>query len=130
MIAIDTNVLVRYLTQDDQQQAKIATKFINEHKDAACIFINLIVLCELVWVLETAYNYHRNLIASVLEKILCTKQFKIENLAAAEIALKFYRTSNVDFSDYLIAENNRSYGCCHTVSFDKDAIRSKAFIAI
>ena len=53
MIGIDTNILVRYLTQDDLTQAKIVEELFDLH--ATCpnsIFINNIVICELIWVLD------------------------------------------------------------------------------
>jgi predicted nucleic-acid-binding protein len=61
MIGLDTNVLARYLVRDDPG------------------FINRIVLCELVWVLESAYGYSKDTIVAVLEKLLRTSQLKISN---------------------------------------------------
>ena len=68
-----SNVLVRFLVRDDRQQAKSAVKHIRKATagDGLC-FINLIVFCELVWVLESAYGYSKLEIADVLEKILAT----------------------------------------------------------
>jgi AbrB family looped-hinge helix DNA binding protein len=64
VIGLDTNVLVRYLVQDDARQAAVATRQIEANR----CFINLIVLCELVWVLDAAYGYDRQEIAGVIEK--------------------------------------------------------------
>jgi predicted nucleic-acid-binding protein len=119
MLGIDTNILVRHLVQDDPKQAKLATNFILSRQDEGSFFINSIVLCELVWVLESAYEYGRKVIAGVLEIILQTRQFKIENLEAAQRALSAYIENNSDFSDHLIAEVNYSHNCTETVSFDK-----------
>ena len=127
MLGIDTNILVRYLTQDDPKLASIVTKFFNKQHDDGSIFINCIVLCELVWVLETAYEYNQKLIAMVLEKILQTKQFKIDNLTAVQRALQAYKRHNADFADHLIAEINHANGCQDTISFDKKAIKTHAF---
>jgi predicted nucleic acid-binding protein len=69
MIGIDTNVLVRHLVQDDLRQARAATQVITQRctRDDPG-FINRIVLCELVWVLESAYGYPKVTIVAVLEK--------------------------------------------------------------
>jgi len=78
MIGIDANVLVRYIVQDDAKQSKTATHYIESHCSISSPgFINSIVLCEIVWILESAYEYSRNDIATVLEKILSTRQFHI-----------------------------------------------------
>ena len=74
MIGVDTNVLVRYIVQDDIEQSKDATRFIEKRISSSNPgFINQIVLCELVWVLKRAYGYEKTIIFEVLEKILQTK---------------------------------------------------------
>ena len=80
MIGLDTNVLVRYLVQDDPGQSRKATQVIAKRctRDDPG-FVNRIVLCELVWVLESAYGYSKDTIVAVLEKLLRTSQLKISN---------------------------------------------------
>ena len=95
MTGIDTNVLVRYLVQDDAEQARKATYFItNECSTDDTGLINRIVLCELVWVLETAYDYPRNAVAMALEKILRTAQFTVEDHQEAWLAFRDYQRSS------------------------------------
>lgn len=130
MLGIDTNILVRYLTQDDKKQAEVVTNFFSKQHNDSSIFINCIVLCELVWVLESAYNYSKDLIAKVLDKILQTKQFKIDNSAAAQRALHAYKKYGADFADHLIAEINYTHGCNDTVSFDKKGVKNCTFKSI
>lgn len=77
MIGVDTNILVRYLTQDDPEQARKASREIDQGAEAGeTFFITDVVMCELVWVLETAYDYDRLQIADTLDKVLATKQFQ------------------------------------------------------
>ena len=128
MIGLDTNVLVRYIVQDDPEQSKIATDFIEKRISSANPgFINHIVLCEIVWVLKKAYGYHKNIIISVLEKILQTKEFIFENAEVAWIALKEYEKDEADFSDYLIAVLNRFADCDYSITFDHTASKFKYF---
>jgi predicted nucleic-acid-binding protein len=127
MIGIDTNVLVRYLVQDGLEQARKATRFIeNECTPDEPGLINRIVLCELVWVLETAYGYPRESVAIALEKILRTSQLAIEDGPEARAAFRDYQ-DGADFADSLIAAVNRRLGCQRTVTFDRKAGRRAGF---
>lgn len=101
MIGLDTNVLVRYVTQDDPAQAEQATRLI----ETRCATANPgrvahIVLCELVWVLTRAYGYSKAQVVSVLEQILVTAELAVEDEGLAFQALDAYRTGGADFSDY------------------------------
>jgi predicted nucleic-acid-binding protein len=121
MIGLDTNILVRYLTQDDSAQFAKAAAFIDAASERDEQFlVNAPVLCELVWVLATVYDYSREEIAQALEQIFTTAQFEIERLDEARQALGDFRSSKADFSDALIGRINRSLGAKHTVTFDRD----------
>ena len=122
MIGLDTNVLVRYLAQDDPTQGALAEEFI----ETVCsekfpAFINHIVLCETVWVLERCYHVEKATLTIILEKILKTEQFKIQNIDMVWRALKEFKKSAADFADCLLAQCNLGNGCEHTVTFDKKA---------
>lgn len=119
MNGLDTNVLVRYLVQDDLEQWRLADEYIKQVKaKGETCFINNIVLCELVWVLKTAYKLSRNEIIDVLEKILKADAFDFENREAAWSALQQMNSGKADFSDYLINQINQQAGCTETVTFD------------
>jgi predicted nucleic-acid-binding protein len=120
MIGLDTNVLVRYLTQDDSAQAAQATKLI-EHgaKNGELFFLNLVVLCELVWVLESAYECPKDRITSVLHGILSTKHFEVQDKASVWLAFDEYRAQPIDFADALIGRLNKAAGCGITHTFDR-----------
>jgi len=121
MIGLDTNVLVRYLTQDNPAQFAKAAAFIDAASEREERFlVNTPVVCELVWVLTAVYDYSREEIAEALEQIFTTAQFEIERLDEARQALGDFRSSKADFSDALIGRINRSLGATHTVTFDRD----------
>lgn len=125
MIGIDTNVLVRYLAQDDVRQSAVANAFIENTLDAAQPgHVNRVVLCELVWVLESAYDYGRAQIAEVLQRLFEVDRLRIEDVALAWRALDAY-LDGVDFSDALIALVDEQAGCDYTASFDRKAARLK-----
>lgn len=119
MKGLDTNVLVRYLTQDDPKQAAVATR---EIERAAAkgekMLLQPIVLCELVWVLDSAYGFSKAEILPVLERILRTAQFEIAEKDAVWQALGDYRRGKGDFSDYCLARLNCKEGAAVTLSFD------------
>jgi len=119
MIGLDTNILVRYLTQDDPDQSRKATNEIEKWLSAEYMFfIADIVMCELVWVLETAYRHDRREIVPVLENILRTKQFQFENKDLLWKSLADYRNKKGDFADHLIGQAGHKAGCCETLTFE------------
>ena len=128
MIGIDTNILVRYITQDDQQQSKKASHFIETQltKESPGI-ISKIVLCELAWVLSTAYTYPKKQIAEVIQQILITQEFLIEDSENAFKALKLYQNKSAGFADCFLAQTHQVIGAEYTISFDKKGLKSKLF---
>ena len=113
--------------QDDPEQAKKASRFItNECSSEDRGLINRIVLCELVWALETAYGYAREQVSLALEKILRTKQFTIEDHQEAWSSFREYQ-DGADFADSYIVAVNRCLGCERTVTFDRRAARRSGF---
>ncbi|MFH2065026.1 MAG: type II toxin-antitoxin system VapC family toxin [Pseudomonadota bacterium] len=129
MIGIDTNVLVRYLAQDDPDQTRIATELIeNKCSETDPAFINHIVLCETVWVLERLYHVKKSLIAEILEKILNTEQFEIQMIDIVWRALQEFKLKNkIDFADCLLSQINIENGCRETVTFDKAAAETSGY---
>ena len=128
MIGIDTNVLVRYLTQDDEKQSIISTRLINTYENnAESLFISNIVLCELIWVLERGYKYSKKEIVNVMRGILSTIEFAFEYHEALLLSLSDYERYSADFSDILLGKINQLYGCEHTITFDTKASSLKEF---
>jgi len=125
MVGIDTNVLVRYVVQDDARQAATANHFIESTlSEDEPGWIASIVLCEFVWVLEAAYGYARNPIATTLERLFEVARFRLEAPSLAWRALEAYRRG-ADFADALIALVGEHAGCDYTATFDKDMTRLK-----
>jgi predicted nucleic-acid-binding protein len=118
LIGLDTNVLIRYLTQDDAAQASKAAKLI-DHGEPTSLFLSDIVLCEMVWVLDSRYGFTRSEIGHVLEEILQTSQFGFADKSMLWDATNDYHTGKGDFSDYLIARIAAAAGCSETVTFDR-----------
>jgi predicted nucleic-acid-binding protein len=121
MIALDTNILVRYLTQDDPAQARAATRFIESELSARRPgFVSSIVLCEIIWVLEECYHVERAELSGIVEGLLSSRELLVEHAAAARAALAH---AGADLSDAIIHEIGRARRCETTVTFDKKFAR-------
>jgi predicted nucleic-acid-binding protein len=128
MQGIDTNVLVRFVVQDDKRQAALASELIENHCSAENpAVISLIVLCEFVWVLSFAYNYSREQISSVLKQILVTECFDVAKHDLAWSSMLDYSLGVGDYADCLIARLNELNGAVTTFTFDKKAGRNSRF---
>ena len=120
MIAVDTNVLVRLLTRDDDDQAKRAQALFDaaSYTDGA-IFIPDIVLAELCWSLERSYNLKRGDIARVVRALLDNSTVRFESAAAVRSALGLFETGRTGFPDCLIVTKAQQAGCEETMTFDR-----------
>jgi predicted nucleic-acid-binding protein len=122
LIGLDTNVLVRYIVGDDVNQERLASDLIeNKCTKEKPAHIALIVLCELVWVLSRAYKSQKEEILKVLENILLTENFQIEDHDIAWNALIDFGMSKADYADCIISRINQKNACYSTFSFDKAA---------
>jgi predicted nucleic-acid-binding protein len=128
MIGLDTNILVRYLAQDDPVQSPQATELIeNKLSEDNPGFLSVVAMAETVWVLERAYGLSDKDIAAAVEGTLRASVLVVESeqeVFAAMIALKEGRGS---FADALIGALGVKAGCSHTVSFDRKALRLPGF---
>jgi predicted nucleic-acid-binding protein len=119
MKGVDTNVLVRYLTRDDVAQERVAMRFLGAARERGePTLVNVIVLCELVWVLRAVYEYSKPDVAAAVERILSTEQLLVEDADLAWLALGDYRAGAGDFADDLIGRRNLHLGCEATATFD------------
>lgn len=123
MIGLDTNVVIRYLTQDDPKQSAIANRIIEQElTEKNQGYITLISLIEIAWVLESCYEQTKDDLINVLDLLLTIKQISIEKTDLVYLALKRFRTGTADFSDALITLVCEDAGCKRIVSFDKKAV--------
>lgn len=123
MIGLDTNVLVRYVAQDDPKQSPQATRLIESLTADAPGYISVISVVELVWVLTGCYNSTKNEICEVLETLLRTKEIVVAHADTVWKALRVFRDGKADFADCLIERSANEAGCSHTATFDRDAAK-------
>lgn len=121
MTGLDTNVLVRFLVQDDVAQAKAARDLMATFTEAKQGFICREVLVELVWVLERAYALPRRDIALALDGLMEARELVVEAADRAAIAVDRYRKGGPGFADQMITLAGQGAGCRATVTFDRRA---------
>jgi predicted nucleic-acid-binding protein len=124
VIGLDTHVLVRYLAQDDQAQAALATRMIEEFTADSPGFVSTVSMVETVWVLAKAYGKSRTDVAVIIEGLLRARDLVIEEAETHYLALGIYQTQSIDYADAVIAQAGRRAGCSETVTFDRRAAAS------
>ncbi|MEO7641253.1 MAG: type II toxin-antitoxin system VapC family toxin [Ramlibacter sp.] len=130
MIGLDTNVLVRYIMQDDARQAAMATRLMEALTAEEPGFISLVSIVELVWVLGSAYGLKREQVAQSLEGLLRAKEVVVDRAELVSNATRLYKSAAVDFADCLIHMTAQSAGCEKTMTFDKTAAQSAGMTLI
>lgn len=130
MFALDTNVLVRYIVRDDEQQTQDATAFIDALTPEEPAFVSVVVLCELCWVLRSTYGAGRTECADAIDAILEVPEFEFEDLDLCTLAVRAYRLGLADFSDYIIRETAAHARCIGVKTFDKRALREPGFFPV
>lgn len=122
MIGLDTNVLVRYIMQDDSVQSPKATKLIEALDGIESFgYVTLVTVVELVWVLGSSYELTRVQVAQALDSLIRARQLKLESAEQVVRALRVFKVGKADFADCLIERSADNAGCENTVTFDVNA---------
>jgi predicted nucleic-acid-binding protein len=117
MIALDTNILLRYFAQDGGVQVDIATRLIEEDlSPTAQGFVSLVVICEPAWSLKQSYRQERVVVAEALTRLLSSRQIVVES---AVIVKRAITEQNSGIADAIIHLTGHANGCTKTVTFDK-----------
>jgi predicted nucleic-acid-binding protein len=130
MIGLDTNVIVRYIMQDDAKQSRLASTLIEKLTVDEPGFVPLVAVIELVWVLSSSFELARAQITSALEILLQTKEIQIERAEVVWRALRVYRDGSADFADCLIERSAAAEGCLRTMTFDRGAAKNCSMMLI
>ena len=126
MIGLDTNVLVRYLAQDDVRQSAVATRLIEQTLTPAQPgFISLVVLVELCWVLKRLYGAKESELVDTVAALLEAGTFRVEHRTVVQSALAQMSQrpgGKASFADALVVALAHHHGCAQTLTFDKGAV--------
>ena len=128
MIGLDTNILVRYLMQDDRVQSPRATAFIEQRLgEAEPGFVSVVAMAETARVLERSYGLSAAEIAAAIERTLQIDRLQVKQEREVFTAMVALREGSGSFADALIGELGRRAGCSGTVTFDREALRLPGF---
>lgn len=124
MIGLDTNVLVRYIMQDDAKQSPLASALVESLSGDAPGFVAQVCVVELFWVLSSAYGLDRTQLVAALDGLLRSKEIIVESAEVVWKALRVFQAGNADFADCLIERAAATAGCSRTMTFDRGAARA------
>ena len=130
MIALDTNILVRYLVSDDARQAEAARVLLAQLTPECPGFVCREVSVELVWVLERAYGFPRHRIATVFEELVATEELRFEAAGDVMRAADAYRHGGAELSDQMIAAAARRSGADALYTFDRRAAQLQGAVLL
>ena len=131
MLGVDTNLLVRYLTRDDQPQHEKARRMIDrEVAKGEPVLVSLLVLLQTEWVLRSRYEMAKADIVTAFSALLDTAELTFEDEPSVETAVYSWKDSAADFADCLIEARNRRLGCRATATFDVRALKLAGFISV
>jgi predicted nucleic-acid-binding protein len=116
MPAVDTNVLLRLLLDDDEDQARAAHSLQQTH---APLFVSHVVLAEMAWVLASAYGFKRDRLRTLVQMLLETDGISLQEPQLVRAALAAFEVSRADFSDCLILAAAESAGMAPLATFDE-----------
>lgn len=129
MIGLDTNVLVRLLVRDNEDQFERAQKLVRREAHAgAPVLISHLVLLEAEWVLRSRYKLSKSEIVGAFSELLSAVDLTFEAEPAIEEALFIWKNSRAQFADCLIGARYGTLGCSATASFDMDALKLSRII--
>ena len=128
MIGLDTNILVRYLTQDDPDQSRKATEIIERRlTEENPGFVSIVAMVEIVWVLDRAYGFSAREIAAAVERMLQTDVLAVEHEREVFTAMIALKNGQGTFADAVIAALGARANCSCTLTFDQKALRLPGF---
>ena len=130
MTGLDTNVLVRYIMQDDSRQSAQATAVVESLSPESPGFVALVTVVELECVLSSAYDVAKAPLADVLEELLRTKELVVERAEIVWQAPRLFRRASADCADCLMVRSAAAAGYDRTVTFDRQAAKGCGMVAI
>jgi predicted nucleic-acid-binding protein len=130
MTGLDTNVLIRFLVEDDEEQSRRAAALIEAAVTAdERLYVSDVVLCEVVWVLQGAYGFRRAEVAAVLSELTRARHLRFASTDRIVRCVRAFEGGRGDFADYIILEHALEAGCGQVATFDRVLLKHDGFVA-
>lgn len=130
MLGLDTNVLVRFLVRDDEEQFERAQRLIRREAQAGTpVLVSHLVLLETEWVLRSRYRLSKTEILGAFSDLMSAVEVTFEDAPAIEEALFTWKNSSAQFADCLIGARYGTLACRATATFDAEALKLPGFVA-
>lgn len=123
VIGVDSNVLIRFLVDDDPDQNRAARLVLSSCDVENPVFVSAVTLAETVWLLTNRLKYPMKEVARLLLDLLASEGLVIEHAGELDLLVGDDRAPSTDLADYLIAWSGASAGCRHTLTFDRQAAK-------
>jgi predicted nucleic-acid-binding protein len=124
VIGLDTNVVVRYLVQDEPEQSAVASELIDQLTETSPGYLSVVTVVEIHWVLRRAYQVEASRCAELIGALLDARELRVDQDEIVRVAVTA-AGGGVDFADAMITELGRVNGCPYTVTFDRRAARNR-----
>ena len=124
MTGLDTNVLVRYIMQDDPRQSPKATRLVESLTSEQPGFVPLVAVVELVWVLSSSYALNRSQVVEALDLLLRSKEILVDRADLVLQAQRRFARGGADVADCVIERIAQAHGCQATMTFDTAAAKA------
>jgi predicted nucleic-acid-binding protein len=131
VIALDSNVLIRLLADDDARQcARARAAVASAEKNGQAVLLNDVVLAETMWTMVRRFKTPKSKLLEVIRGLLDSGTFVFESRVCLEETLRLFERSAADFSDCLIVAKNAAAGCRSTLTFDAECVKLPAAQAV
>jgi predicted nucleic-acid-binding protein len=130
MIGLDTNILVRYITHDDDAQTAVVRKLVASLSSDSPGYVSLVVLVELIWVLEDCFDFKKKEVEDVVESLQRGREILLERPDLVEQAVRKFKSGNADLADCIIERAAHAAGCEYTLTFDRKALTAGMKLAV
>ncbi|MDX1569452.1 MAG: type II toxin-antitoxin system VapC family toxin [Xanthomonadales bacterium] len=131
MPALDTNVILRYVVEDDPSQTLVAQRYIERHVEAGeTLFLATSVVLETESVLRSVYRFSKDEVIGVFVGLLESREMRFQDEESLERAVHLYRELNIDFADCLHLATAQTFGCLPLATFERKARDVEGFAAL
>jgi predicted nucleic-acid-binding protein len=125
MIGVDTNILIRYIMQDDEVQASLANRLIGSATPSNRIYLSALVTIETIWVLKSVYKVSLDKIADVIARLAASSKVKMQDAEVFRVIAE--SGFDADYMDSLITQAAKTAKCEHFYTFDEKLAKKEAY---